>query len=1685
MAQNPSAEDRELELINKLEFRIALADSDEKLQSILDKFLCPLLLKLASEHTSVRNKTIAVCQQVNKRIAPGSIRLPLHALLKQFKENENSLCRQFDLFYVQRGFNALLSEDRAALVPDLISGFASTFAASNAHAATVFNLLLRSLQAFKFPPKGSTQDASLRTDLSVNEEDASFLATSISKLVLFRRGQSKDHTPPPQPGLSTGDVNFLTLEGKEDWSTTSDQELTLTRAKSTALKLLATGLFTREQRLIPSLFAAADVNSVLTDVGDDLLKDSLSSLNDQYSLPVEKLSNAYFGVTTSSSASNIPAVNVAVRTRILNVLAKAPELLDGQGLVRIVQRDLVYGEGQSIDRETSKLRGAVIALLVLVARQWKRERLQPVSEGLFGTLKDFLDQRYQNDGASGMRTLRIQAFEVFGLLVGANESALVEPQLSILKWLFGSLEDENDKEVAMSIDAAISNTIQTFQRQRINDHVREPLRELLSEVVENREASRNLKFAATRFANRCLPFDDVVGRWIDIQAFAFAPENDLALYEEGKHGLDPHWHDMFTNSVNGTNDVSGGSNATVKQAQQLRFPDFADLSSYVFGYKEWILRSSEAMAVAVSFLSQCLYVQCLVSGNVSLKFDTDWERKLDLLLSEDLPTRLTIRQGLGTMFDTASSSQFLVQYWKLAIAGLNAESANTRRSIANILLKFTTLSPRLFSQHTCKDYRTLMPAVWANDEEVRLRTAKCFGLIASQVGQGNDNDLKQSIATLLEKVQTWKTAVGGELNKVHGSIVSVAYFTSRRHYIHSHDSLVEQTMREFLPLLFDIFRNSSDVFLRNAVHIAIGQLCLFQLARIEDITKYMSIPGLLEQISKDAKKSNERAISALGFVSIILEEETNEDLLNLCFDEIRSLHEIRQPESHFTVGESLACLACAWDSKPLKSSFDVDGPQPRGPERSKMMQTVIGKVLDDCKASKPALKKAAVIWLLCLVQFCSERSEIANRLREIQLAFKRCLSSRDELVQESASRGLGLVYEKGNQELRDDLVRDLIGSFSGDKADMSGSVDADTQLFEPGALPTGDGSVSTYGDIMRLASDVGDPSLVYRFMSLASNNAIWSSRAAFGRFGLTNVLSDSQVDGYLAKNPKIYPKLFRYRFDPNNNVRKSMNDIWIALIKDPRSTIDTHFELILNDLLQSMVSGKDWRARQSSCAALADLIQERKLYQLKDHVQRMWSLCYKVLDDIKESVRAAALALAKTLESMLLRNLETKGGNAITIESILGQILDILLSTSGLESRAEENQAISLHTLLEIVKKGNANTLRPFIPHLIERLLGLLSTMESAMVNYAHMNASKYNLQEQDIDNARLNSIRSSPFMEAMERCIDMLDEDTMAKLKPRLLDAFHSAVGVPSKMAYSRVLVSLSTRRNFMFRPYADAFLAAFEKRMLDRNTTVSSSYAAAMGYIARSASDSQILRTANYTKKLYFDSEEDRARIVSADIVHSIAKSATDRFNSFGAEFLPFVFLGRHDDDAKVKKEFHETWDETTGGQRAVTLYLKEIVGLCQQHISSRRWTMKHAAALSISDAVNALVKTRGSVSDTDGKELWPVLKIALSEKTWDGKSHVLEAFVAFVEKARQFWTSNDEVDKAIVQIALREARRKNLQYQTPALSCLGRIMRSTHKSDLFEPVFDIAGPIVKEHSEASPDKRDSKDEELDEKG
>ena len=70
------------------------------------------------------------------------------------------------------------------------------------------------------------------------------------------------------------------------------------------------------------------------------------------------------------------------------------------------------------------------------------------------------------------------------------------------------------------------------------------------------------------------------------------------------------------------------------------------------------------------------------------------------------------------------------------------------------------------------------------------------------------------------------------------------------------------------------------------------------------------------------------------------------------------------------------------------------------------------------------------------------------------------------------------------------------------------------------------GNLSTYKELCGLATDMGQPDLVYKFMHLANYNATWNSRkgAAFGFSSIAAAAGD-HLEQYL---PKIIPKLYRY-----------------------------------------------------------------------------------------------------------------------------------------------------------------------------------------------------------------------------------------------------------------------------------------------------------------------------------------------------------------------------------------------------------------------------------------------------------------------------------------------------------------------------------------------------------------------------
>ena len=1111
------------------------------------------------------------------------------------------------------------------------------------HAASLFNLLLRLLHHLTLPVRASAEDADMRSKLCFNKtpQDAEFVATWIGKLILLTSGRSGSRTC---AGLSTEDYDFLHMYGKADpWIPSQPGGLNIIETKVAAARFLASGAFLDSERFLPALFASADPNSRISDIGDDILKRAAPTVSLEDGDFVARLFEVYLG--RAGLQGSLPA-RVSLKLKILALLCKSKRATTFvPQVIQVVEEGLTPPEVQSQSSrlgseapakhslEGSKLRGQIFAFTNWLARVGSPADVEIAAPTLIHRLRLYLEGQgwpQSSDNASSAELeLRNYSYEAIGLLARAGPKDLVaEPTLDLLRWLFNSLcGDNSGKDISISIEQALGSVLAAFTGE-LNTEIQVALRNLLLHYMtleiggfnaSNIKVVRSTRFAAVRFTNRCLPYSDTTARWIDILAIGGGPMERNEVIEEGRKGIDPYWYRMMNPPPDGSVLLAEKYNG-----RRYQFPSFANTINELFAAKGgsgieqqsrmelFQGRLAHAYNPAIFYCRNVLLHQALSSVQLSPTVNGQWERSIDAMATNDENARDSLRTHLRNLITTGSESrQPLTSYLYAAFNGMVQGIAGDNNKSGECLVEVASLSPDSAFDELVWETPKLQIPILATQHARRKTASHFFGLLASH--KKCPAVYVRSLLDIFEgKIQKWNHAIGSEVLQVHGSILAKGFYLSRLSHRGGEHGLVTNIEQPFVRAVLDILSGARDKMLVEASIEVINQLSLFAVLVPKAIPHPYTSTSLIDKLTEVAEKGDEKAAVALGhFAMLCNEDDTPDSDLRHILGSLYRLHKVRGPEMQLAVGSALSCSAVGWNSRSLVSAMDVEGPTPKVSLRTRVLQDVLGKILDDCKTTKPALRQASVIWLLCLVQYCGHLPDFQSHLRKCQASFKGFLADRDTLNQESASRGLTVVYEKGDRELKDDLIRDLVGSFTGTGAGLAGNVSEETELFEPGALPTGEGSVTTYKDIMSLASEVGDTSLVYRFMSLASNNAIWSSRAAFGRFGLSTILSDSSVDGYLAQNPKLYPALFRYRFDPKPDVRSSMNDIWTALVKDSTATIDLHFDNIMQELLKSIL-GREWRVRQASCAAIADLVQGRPSEKYEKYLGQIWTLTFKV-----------------------------------------------------------------------------------------------------------------------------------------------------------------------------------------------------------------------------------------------------------------------------------------------------------------------------------------------------------------------------------------------------------------------------------------------------------------------------------------
>ena len=375
---------------------------------------------------------------------------------------------------------------------------------------------------------------------------------------------------------------------------------------------------------------------------------------------------------------------------------------------------------------------------------------------------------------------------------------------------------------------------------------------------------------------------------------------------------------------------------------------------------------------------------------------------------------------------------------------------------------------------------------------------------------------------------------------------------------------------------------------------------------------------------------------------------------------------------------------------------------------------------------------------------------------------------------------MALVYLRGDKKMQEDLIWNLVGSITSEvrpSTTITGPISSDTQIL---GLNTSDaGEVSTYKEILNLASDTGNPELIYRFLALSSHSALWQSRKG-AAIGIGSLLDQFSMQELLERNPnyakRLVPKLYRLCRDPNPGVAKAMQDIWDAAFgKTASPLVMSMFPEIMTELLRGM-GDKAWRTRQASAKAMGDLCSGVDIGKLEPYLEEIWKMAFRVADDIKESVRNAGMMLSQQLTTSLIRSVsEGKSG-----QGVISVVMPFLLGNSGLNSSAQGVQLFALRSIVKLCDEAGP-LLKPTIPEIVDQLLDVLTSLEPQEVNYIGFHVDKKDTET--LDESRFHAVRSSPVMNAIERCVDLADEANMAFLAPVIFNKMRRAAGLPTKV--------------------------------------------------------------------------------------------------------------------------------------------------------------------------------------------------------------------------------------------------------------------------------------------------------------
>ncbi|XP_071280563.1 proteasome adapter and scaffold protein ECM29 isoform X3 [Agelaius tricolor] len=1636
----------ELNQLERVFLRLGHAETDEQLQNIISKFLPPVLLKLSSTQEGVRKKVMELLVHLNKRIkSRPKIQLPVETLLVQYQDpSAVSFVTNFTIIYVKMGYPRLPVEKQCELAPTLLTAMEGK---PQPQQDSLMHLLIPTLFHMKYPAEPLKAAAS-PFNLAEKPKTVQLLLDFMLDVLLMPYGfvlnesQSRQNVPSAQGSSSSSvggpgipqpppGMSFYAAKrviGDSPWT----PEL-LEQCKLGIVKFIEAEQVPELEAVIHLVVASSDTRHSVATAADLELKSKQSLIDWNNPAIINKMYKVYLGdiplKTKEGSVLKPEMKRESVSTRVK--LKIVPHLLRSRQAAEMFPANIqVVYDGLFGANTNAKLRSLSLQFVHHICIICPESKIKPLGPMLLNGLTKLINE-YKEDSK-----LLSMAYSAVGKL-SSRMPQLFTKDIALVQQFFEALCKE-DADTRLAIQEALSMMVGAYSN--LEGAQRTLMEALVASYLIKPEVQ--VRQVAVKFASTVFPPDHIPSRYLLLLA-AGDPREEV--HGEAQRVL---------RTFSGRNE---------KESSGKQMPSFPEMVHYIQD------KATHRMKTPAKYMT----------GTAALPFNPATFGEIVLYLRMCLAHSAGVVPTSQSLADMQDHAPAIGRYIRNLMSGnhlpfSSSSSSSSKSAETNpVHIYIGLLQQLLAGVGGLPVMYCLLEVVSVYPEKLAARFVDKMDWIKSpEVQHGSLLALGFTVGRYLAKgkIRTM------ELHDIEQPNTSV---------MPEQEQLIKSTTETI-----GSFLDSTSPFLVVGACMALGEIGRNGPLPIPNegtgFTKLQLVENLLARIpsSKETNKMKERAIQTLGYFPVGDEDFPHQKLL---LQGLMDSVEAKQIELQFTVGEAITSAAVGTSSVAARDAWTVTEEEYIPPPDLKVNDVVpwvLDLILNKYIISpNPHVRQAACIWLLSLVKKLSTHKAIKSHLKDIQSAFVSILSDSDELSQDVASKGLGLIYELGSEQDQQELVTTLVDTLmTGKRAkhEMTG----ETVVFQGGLSKTPDGQgLSTYKELCSLASDLNQPDLVYKFMNLANHHAMWNSRkgAAFG-FNVIAAKAGEQLAPFL---PQLLPRLYRYQFDPNLGIRQAMTSIWNALVTD-KSLVDKYMKEILEDLISNLTSSL-WRIRESSCLALNDLLRGRPLDDVIDKLPEIWEVLFRVQDDIKETVRKAAELALKTLSKVCVKMCDPSKGAAgqKTIAVLLPCLLD-----KGIVSTVAEVRSLSINTLVKISKSAGS-MLKPHAPKLIPALLESLSVLEPQVLNYLSFSATDQ--EKTAMDSARLSAVKSSPMMETINMSLQYLDVSVLGELVPRLCELIKSGVGLGTKGGCASVIVSLTTQCPQDLTPYSGKLMSALLSGLTDRNSVVQKSFAFAMGHLVRTSRDSSTEKLLHKLTSWYMEKEEPVYRAGCALTVHAMGRYSPDVLKNHAKQVLPLAFLGMHEvpEEEKGEKEnstlWTEVWQENVPGtQGGIRLYLQELISITQKALQSQSWKMKAQGAAAMASIAK---QTTSLVPPHLGMVLSALLQ-GLPGRTWTGKEELLKAIASVVTACSaelQKSVPGQPTITDVVQALLKECRKENLKYKMVALRCAAGVLQAT-KEDRFQELADIIFPMIKKNSlesmGAAFPKHDEEDEDMREK-